>query len=147
MVICNSCGVEIEHIFAQTDATQEITAETSEPDWEIDHEWITYVCPACSEAICDVENFDDAVEYMKETKEGDAPKVFGSPKREKMLIKVLADMASNFGRGSFSGSNTYDTEQRFRVAASKALKDAGYEYREYPQVLQEGTGWHLKKKE
>ena len=147
MIVCNNCGEKIDHIFAQTDSTQEITAETTEPSWDIDHEWITYVCPACSEPIDGVENFDDAVEYMREVKKGDPPKVFGSPKREKMLVKALADMASNFGRGSFSGSNTHDTEQRFRIAASKALKDAGYEYKEYPSVLPDGDGWYLKKQE
>lgn len=61
---CPKCGKEVSHILAQTDATQEITADTKEPEWEIDHEWITYVCPECGEEI-GVLSFDDAVELMK----------------------------------------------------------------------------------
>lgn len=63
--------------------------------------------------------------------------------REQILIQGLADMASNFGRGSFSGTPDFVTEQRFRVCASETLKKAGYVYREYPQVPPDSDGWYL----
>lgn len=47
-----------------------------------------------------------------------------------VLVKGLADMASNFGKGSFSGSPDSKTTQRFRIAASETLRQAGYNYYE-----------------
>lgn len=64
--------------------------------------------------------------------------------REQILVQGLADIASNFGRGSFSASPVYSTEQEFRAAASETLKKAGYVYKEYPSVLPDGDGWYLK---
>ncbi len=60
---CPKCDKKIDYIQAQTDATQKITANTEEPKWEIDHEWVTYACPGCCEAV--VYSFDDAVKLMK----------------------------------------------------------------------------------
>lgn len=64
MAKCPKCGKGIDHILAQTDASQEITVETHEPKWDIDHEWVTYCCPKCGEEI-GVLSFNDAVEFMK----------------------------------------------------------------------------------
>ena len=64
--------------------------------------------------------------------------------REQILVQGLADMASNFGRGSFSSSPDFETQQKFRIAASETLKKAGYVYKEYPEVLPDGDGWYLK---
>ena len=63
MADCPKCGKGINYILAQTDATQEIRGNTDEPEWDIDHEWITYACPGCGEEITD--SFDDAVKFMK----------------------------------------------------------------------------------
>lgn len=60
---CPKCENEIDHILAQTDATQEITKNTTEIDWSIDTEWVTYACPNCNDDIFN--SFDDAVEFMK----------------------------------------------------------------------------------
>ncbi len=62
MPSCPKCSKEISYILAQTDATQEITVDTTEPSWDIDHEWITYACPECGEEITD--SFDEAVKLM-----------------------------------------------------------------------------------
>ena len=58
------------------------------------------------------------------------------------LIKGLSDIANNFGGGSFSGSPDYQTECKFRAAASKALKDAGLKYYEVNE--EPGDGWYIK---
>lgn len=62
---CLACGKDIEHVLAQTDANQEIKADTSDMIWIIDHERIIYTCPECGTGIRNVENFDDAVNFMK----------------------------------------------------------------------------------
>lgn len=63
MAKCPKCFKEIDHVLAQTTASQEITAGTNEPSWDIDHEWITYACPECGEEI--FASFDDAEKFMK----------------------------------------------------------------------------------
>ncbi len=63
---CTKCGKSIDYILAQTDATQEIRGDTTEPKWDIDCEWITYACPGCGEVIAD--SFDKAIKIMKEAK-------------------------------------------------------------------------------
>lgn len=63
--------------------------------------------------------------------------------REQILVNGLARMASNFGEGSFSSSPDFETQQRFRTAASGTLREAGYVYKEYPEVPPDGDGWYL----
>jgi hypothetical protein len=48
--------------------------------------------------------------------------------REAILVKALADAASNFGQGSFNHSPVYEEQNKFRVAAADALREAGYQF-------------------
>lgn len=57
--------------------------------------------------------------------------------REKALAKGLADIASNFGHGSFSGTPGHGIMVKFRVAAADTLRSAGYVCKENPD------GWYL----
>ena len=60
------------------------------------------------------------------------------PSREGILVKGLADIVNNFGRGSFSGSPVF---KEFRGAAAETLKKAGYVYREGFGDGEGGAGW------
>jgi len=62
--------------------------------------------------------------------------------REQLLAQGLADIASNFGCGTFSSSLSFKVEQEFRDFASKTLKEAGYIYCEYPAVPPDADGWY-----
>ena len=68
-----------------------------------------------------------------------------SEAREKILVKALADIASNLGRGTIVPSGFDSGSRPLRARASEALKEAGYVYKEYPQVPPDGDGWYLEK--
>ncbi len=54
----------------------------------------------------------------------------GRDKNIDILVKGLASIASNFGRGGLIGTDRYQAELEFRRFASRTLHTAGYNYYE-----------------
>ena len=52
--------------------------------------------------------------------------------REEILIKGLAEIASNLGEGGFTASERYQARTPLRRKASETLRNAGYHYQENP---------------